>query len=245
MRLDKLLANLKYGTRNEIKKMIKNKIIMVNGNIVNDSSLHVDEENDNITVNGKKVNYRENIYLMLNKPKGYISATFDNYHKTVIDLIAREDRIYNIFPCGRLDIDTEGLLILTNDGKFAHKLMHPKKEVSKTYYAEVEKTLTNNDISLFSSGLEILAGNNKSYKTKKAILQIITGNSCYVTISEGKFHQVKRMFNKVNNKVIYLKRIKIGSLKLDDELKPGEYKELSESEIKLLFDNQYKLEEYK
>ncbi len=242
MRLDKLLVNLKYGSRTEIKKMIKNKLVTVNNEIVKDSSMHIDENNDLIFVNGKKIRYQKYIYLMMNKPSGYISATFDNRHKTVIDLLDEKISIYDVFPCGRLDIDTEGLLILSNDGQFAHQLTHPKKAIYKTYYVELNKSLYESDVRLFKEGMEILDGNNEPYMTKKAILEIVDDKKAYVSITEGKFHQIKRMFQKVNKVVTYLKRVQIGSLKLDDNLSLGAYKELSKQELDLLFINENKLE---
>lgn len=235
MRIDKFLANLKYGSRNEIKKILKEKQVTVNGKIITDASFHIDEEKDKVTIYGDEVFYQKYIYLMLNKPKGYISATFDNYHKTVIDLLDDRYKIFDPFPCGRLDIDTEGLLILSNDGQFAHKLTHPKKEIYKTYYVETDKAINISDKSAFYEGLDILDGNNKLYRTKKAYLEIIDDNKAYVSIAEGKFHQIKRMFTERGKKVIYLKRIRIGELKLDEKLALGEVKELSNDDIELLF----------
>lgn len=242
MRLDKLLANLKYGTRTEIKKIIKDKNVLVNNKVVKDGSIHVNPNKDVISIYDEIIEYKEYIYMMMNKPSGYISATIDNMHKTVIDLLSDSERVYDVFPCGRLDIDTEGLIILANDGKFAHRLLHPKKEIYKKYYVEVDKDLEPEDIIAFKNGLEIYDGNNELYKTKKALLEIIAKDKAYVYICEGKFHQVKRMFQKVGKQVIYLKRISIGKLALDDSLLPGKYKELNEDEIKLLFKNEYKLE---
>lgn len=244
MRLDKLLSNLKYGTRTEIKKMIKNKLVKVNGEVVRDSSLHIDEYHDVVLVNEQQVHYQKFVYLMLNKPKDYISATTDDYHKTVIDLLDDRFRVYDVYPCGRLDIDTEGLLILSNDGQFAHQLMHPKKEVYKTYHVQVDKAFLPSDIISFKEGLEIFDGNNNKYQTKKALLEILDDKNAYISISEGKFHQVKRMFQKVGKKVLYLKRVQIGKLVLDENLKLGEYKELTNDDKLKLFINEYKLEEF-
>ncbi|HEY8365067.1 MAG TPA: pseudouridine synthase [Haloplasmataceae bacterium] len=244
MRLDKFLANLKYGSRSEIKKILKSNLVKVNDEIVRDGSIHIDELNDIIFINGIRVNYQKYHYLMMNKPEGYISATFDNYHKTVIDLLDEKVRLLNVYPCGRLDIDTEGLLILSNDGNFAHKITHPKKEIYKKYYVEVDKSIYEDDIIAFQNGLNILDGNNKPYQTKKAKLEKITNTCCYVYISEGKFHQIKRMFMKLDKKVLYLKRVQIGKLKLDDSLKLGQYKELNENDIELLFQNESKMEEF-
>ena len=171
---------------------------------------------------------------MMNKPRGVVSATEDNYDKTVIDLLKDEDKSYKPFPVGRLDKDSEGLLLITNDGKLSHDLLSPKKHVDKTYYVEVDEEVTENDVTAFEKGV-ILKEDN--YKTLPAKLQIIESgypSICLVTIREGKFHQVKRMFNAINNEVIYLKRISLGTLKLDESLKTGQYRHLTEEEIKLL-----------
>ncbi len=244
MRLDKLLSNLKFGTRTEIKKMIKDKLVMVNQVMVRDSNIKIDENHDEILVNGVEVHYQEFAYLMLNKPKNYVCATVDNLHLTVIDLLDETYQVYDVFPCGRLDIDTEGLVILSNDGQFAHKLTHPKKEVYKKYYAEVDSPINEDDIVSFKEGMEILDGNNEVYKTKKALLEIISSDKAYVYICEGKFHQVKRMFEKIGKHVLYLKRESIGKLGLDKKLAIGEYKELYQDDLKYLFENEYKLEEF-
>jgi 16S rRNA pseudouridine516 synthase len=167
---------------------------------------------------------------MLNKPKGYLSATKDAKDKTVIDLI---DIKREIFPVGRLDKDTEGLMLLTNNGKYAHFLTSPNHHVIKKYYVEVEKEILEDEIKLFCNGLEIRDGKDELYITKDANLELITEKTCYVYISEGKFHQIKRMFEKINNKVLYLKRVKFGDIELDETLELGQYRELTEEEIKL------------
>lgn len=249
MRLDKMLAKLGYGSRNDIKKYCKQKRIKVNGDIISKSDYHVDENNDVVEIDGETVKYREFIYLMMNKPDGVVSATFDNYDETVIDLIAPEYQVFEPFPVGRLDKDTEGLLVITNDGKLSHRVLSPKKHVPKTYYVEVDSKINDSDIDLFSKGLNI----NDEYITKPAKLEIIGEedryelDNCkdrhgedtevfrvYVTISEGKFHQVKRMFKAVGKNVLYLKRIKMGSLRLDETLELGEYREMTDEEISLL-----------
>lgn len=229
MRIDKMLGNLGYGTRSEIKKFCKQGLIYVNGIEIKKSDFHVNPETDEIVFNNKKVKYREHIYLMMNKPQGCVSATFDKYDQTVIDLIGEEYQVFDPFPVGRLDKDTEGLLILTNDGQLSHRVLSPKKHIPKKYYVEVDEDITCDDIEHFKRGIDI--GEEKN--TKPAILEP-TGKTAFVTITEGKFHQVKRMFDAVGKKVLYLKRIKMGSLELDDNLKLGEYRELSEEEIKLL-----------
>ena len=229
MRLDKFLKDLGKGSRKEVKEYIKKGYIKVNNNIIKSSDLKIDEEKDVVMFDNEILTYEKFVYLMLNKPAGVVSATFDNKDKTVIDLI-NEYKHLDLFPFGRLDKDTEGLLIISNDGKLAHDLLSPKKHVDKKYYVEVEGILNNEDIVEFKEGI-ILEDNEVC---KSATLEIIDSapiSKCYVTISEGKYHQVKRMFEMVNKKVIYLKRITFGNIILDDNLKLGEYRKLTEEEI--------------
>ncbi len=234
LRIDKMLSNIGLGSRKEIKQDAKQGHIKINDIVEKDSSRIIDTDKDEIRYKGETVKYVKYIYLMMNKPKGVVSATEDNYDRTVIDLLKDEDKFYNPFPVGRLDKDTEGLLLLTNDGQLAHDLLSPKKHVDKTYYAEVEEEVTEEDVKVFAEGVLLT---NENYKTLPACLEIIKSgypSSCYVTIKEGKFHQVKRMFNAVNNEVIYLKRLSMGPIKLDEKLKLGEYRHLTEEELKLL-----------
>ena len=231
LRIDKMLSNIGLGSRKQIKQEAKQGQIKINGEIEKDSSRIIDTDNDVVKYKNEVVKYVQYIYLMMNKPKGVVSATEDNYDKTVIDLLMEEDKFYNPFPVGRLDKDTEGLLILTNDGQLAHDLLSPKKHVDKTYYVEVEEEVTKEDVKAFAEGVILT---NENYKTLPAKLEIIEAgypSTCYVTIKEGKFHQVKRMFNAVNNEVIYLKRLSMGSIKLDEGLKLGEYRHLTEEEL--------------
>lgn len=244
MRLDRYLANSGIGTRKEVKDFLKRRKIKVNDNVVTDGSTHIFEKNDIIKYSDKVVMYKPYVYIMLNKPKGVISATEDKEHKTVIDILDENYRTYSMFPIGRLDIDTEGLLILTNDGKLSHKLLSPVKHVEKEYYVEIRDNISKIDMEKFENGIELEDG----YITKKARIELIenaknpidktngTRNSSkvYVTITEGKYHQIKRMFKALGNKVIYLKRIKMGNLELDKNLKIGEYRELTEMEITFL-----------
>jgi 16S rRNA pseudouridine516 synthase len=234
-RLDKILSNMGYGTRKEVKALVKSSDVLVNGSRVKDSSVHVDPENDEIEVDGEKLVYREFIYIMLNKPQGVISATEDKYDETVLDLLDHEHVIFNPAPVGRLDKDTEGLLLLTNDGDLNHRLLSPKKHVPKRYYAEIEGVVKEKDVRAFLEGVVLDDG----YKTMPAELKIIKSDSISeieVVLYEGKFHQVKRMFEAVNKKVIYLKRTEMGPLKLDETLELGEYRELTEEELKALND---------
>lgn len=228
MRLDNFLTKSLNITRSEASKIIKNKQILLNDTLVTKKDTYINEDKDVVKYNNEVITYKEFIYIMLNKPKGYVSATTDKKDKTVVDLINIKREI---FPVGRLDKDTEGLMLLTNNGKYAHYLTSPNHHVIKKYYVEVEQEITKEDIDKFCNGLEIRDGKDELYKTKEAKLELLTNNSCYVYISEGKFHQIKRMFEKLNNKVIYLKRVKFGDIELDPSLQLGEYRELTEQEI--------------
>ena len=238
MRLDKFLANSGIGTRKEVKELLKKRLIKVNDEIVKDGKIHVDENEDTVKYKDEIISYKKFVYIMLNKPNGVISATEDKVHKTVIDLLGDEYRTFEVFPVGRLDIDTEGLLLLTNDGVLSHNLLSPNKHVNKKYYVELEKLLTETDISKLENGVEL-----KDFTTKDAKVEIIENGEesdkirVYITISEGKFHQVKRMFKAVGNEVKYLKRVKMGTLSLDENLKLGEYRELTEDELTKLKEN--------
>ena len=233
LRIDKILSNVGYGSRAEIKKYCKYGIIFVNGQVVNNPGLQVDPENDEIIFDGEKVNYREFVYIMLNKPGGYISATFDKHDPIVLDLIDLSYLVFEPFPVGRLDKDTEGLLVLTNDGQLSHRVLSPKKHVPKTYYAKIQGKVTKEDILAFEKGVILDDG----YETMPSQLKILKSDDMSeieLTIHEGKFHQVKRMFESVGKKVVYLKRISMGKLKLDESLELGEYRELTEEEVKLI-----------
>lgn len=238
MRIDKMLANLGYGSRKDVKKLLKDGAVEVNDSKVKDPKQHVDPEKDTVTINGEIVEYKEFIYLMLNKPQGVISATEDSAHQTVLDLLEVEDLVFSPFPVGRLDKDTEGLLLLTNDGQLAHRLLSPKKHVPKTYFAVINSEVTQEDVEAFKKGVVLDDG----YHTKPGELKIIKSgitSDIELTITEGKFHQVKRMFEAVGKRVIYLKRMSMGPLILDDSLELGEYRELTEEEVSLL--NEYEV----
>lgn len=233
-RIDKILSNLGYGTRKDLKKIVKNGMVQVNGITIKDSAMKVDPEKDKIVINGEEIFYREFIYLMMNKPAGVISATFDNNDETVIDLLEVEHQVFEPFPVGRLDKDTVGLLLLTNDGDLNHRLISPKWKVDKVYFAKIDQKVTQEDIEKFKHGITLDDG----YRCKEAILEIQKaseeGSEIVLTIQEGKFHQVKRMFEAVGKKVTYLKRIEFGTLPLDEDLEEGEYRELTEEEIAIL-----------
>ncbi len=225
MRLDKFLADCALGSRSEIKNAIKKGNVTVNSVIIKDPGFHVDEK-DSVTFSGQAVTYSPFIYLMMNKPAGVISATEDKSKKTVLSLIDKKYDHYDLFPVGRLDIDTVGLLIISNDGEMAHKALSPKSHVEKTYYVETETLITEDDKLAFEEGVFIAGGT----KTLPAKLSILSEKSAHLTITEGKFHQVKLMFEARGNKVVYLKRIKFGKLMLDKSLKEGEYRPLKPDE---------------
>lgn len=233
MRVDKLLSNVGVASRAELKKYCKQGLISVNGKVINNPGVQVDSENDDVRFNGEKIVYREFVYIMLNKPDGYISATYDKYDPIVLDLIDQSYLVFEPFPVGRLDKDTEGLLVLTNDGQLAHRVLSPKKHVPKTYYAKIQGKVTEEDIVAFEKGVILDDG----YETMPSQLKILKSDDMSeieLTIHEGKFHQVKRMFESVGKKVVYLKRLSMGKLKLDESLKLGEYRELTEKEVKLI-----------
>jgi 16S rRNA pseudouridine516 synthase len=233
LRIDKMLANLGYGSRKEVKQLLKSGAVKIDDVIVKDAKQHVDTAKQIVTFNGEVIEYREFIYLMMNKPQGVLSATEDSVGETVIDLLELEDQVYEPFPVGRLDKDTEGLLLITNDGQLSHKLLSPKKHVPKTYFAVIDQEVTDEDVKAFAEGVTLDDG----YETKPGELRILKSglrSDIELTITEGKFHQVKRMFEAVGKKVIYLKRISMGPLPLDETLELGEYRELTDEEVELL-----------
>jgi 16S rRNA pseudouridine516 synthase len=233
-RLDKIISNLGYGSRKDVKAFARKGIIEVDGVIVKDSSMSFDPEKSVIKVNGEEIVYRKHIYLMMNKPDGVISATHDNKDETVIDLLELNHQVFEPFPIGRLDKDTVGLLLLTNDGELNHRLIAPKWHVDKIYYAKIDKKVDEKDIVAFKNGVTLDDG----YKCLEAKLEILNssdeGSEIRLTIQEGKFHQVKRMFEAVGKNVTYLKREEFGGLLLDPELQEGEYRELTDEELALL-----------
>ncbi len=233
IRLDKLLAGAGYGSRKEIKKITKGGKVTVNGQTVTDSSCHVSPDADRVTVNGTAVIYREFVYLMLNKPAGFVSATVDARDRTVLEFVPEEFRHYELFLVGRLDKDTEGLLLLTNDGKLAHEVLAPKRHVPKTYYVKVDGQVHELHGQELARGVTLDDG----YQTKPAGLNILaagTVSEVELTIYEGRFHQVKRMFASLGMTVLYLKRVTIGGVALDPSLKPGQMRELTTSELQML-----------
>jgi len=218
-------------SRRELKGYIKKGKVSVNGISADSADMKIDEKNDVVVFCGERIEYSEFVYVMLNKPSGYLSATEDFRDRTVLELLDERLRKIEVFPVGRLDKDTEGLLIMTNDGELCHKLLSPKFHVPKKYYVESEKPLTDDEVVRFREGVYIDGG----YKTMPAILEICRdAQKSFVTIHEGKFHQIKQMFRAVNNTVVYLKRMEFGGIKLDETLAKGEWRYLTDDELELL-----------
>lgn len=234
MRLDKLLANLGYGSRNDIKKYVKEGLVFVNGNKIKDSSILIDEENDEIIFGEEKVYYNSNLTIMINKPKGYLSSNKDEQYPSVLNLIDLKYRRQNLDIAGRLDQDTTGLLLLTNNGKLNHEITSPKKDVYKKYLVEVELDIDGKFQDDITKPMALIDKNGEYYITQKALFEYVDKRHFYLSIKEGKYHQVKNMVLKLNNSVVALKRVQIGSLKLD--LEEGDYRVLSPQEIGMIFD---------
>lgn len=233
MRLDKYLVEMNKGSRTQIKDAAKKGRIQVNGVPEKKTERKIDPETDEVTFDGQAVSYRAMEYIMLYKPQGVISATEDKRHRTVIDLLSGENRS-DLFPVGRLDIDTEGLLLLTNDGDLTHRLLAPGKHVDKVYFARIEGKLPETAVEQMAAGLTLTDGTPVMPGKLEILKQWEKGAEILLTIQEGKFHQVKRMFEALGCQVVFLKRLSMGSLKLDPELKPGEYRPLTEKELELL-----------
>ena len=233
MRLDKFISTTTTLSRAEAKKVIK-KGILINDKLIKTPDYKIDEFKDQVIVNGNRLVYQKYVYIMMNKPKDTVSATEDVIERTVVDILRDEDRIYKVFPVGRLDKDTEGLMLLTNDGELAHKLISPKKDVEKKYYVEVSGELKNEHLKIIKEGVILEDG----YRCKPARLEILDSSEenskANIFITEGKFHQVKRMMKSLGATVTYLKRLSIGSLKLDENLKLGEYRYLTDDELNKL-----------
>lgn len=229
IRLDKFLVEMNRGSRSQIKEAAKKGRILVNGAVEKKTEKKIEPGVDQVMFDGVPVLYRTCEYLMMNKPQGVVSATEDNLHKTVIDLLSGDNRS-DLFPVGRLDIDTEGLLLLTNDGDLAHRLLAPKKHVDKQYYAKIEGELPKDCVEQMAAGLTLSDGT----EVKPARLELLAETEVCLTIQEGKFHQVKRMFEALDCKVTYLKRLSMGTLALDETLKPGEYRPLTPQELNAL-----------
>lgn len=223
MRLDRMLAECGFGTRNEVKKLIRSGSVSVSGDIVRNPAAKVDEEHDSVAVDGEAIVYRRFAWYMLNKPKGYVSST--EGADSVLNLIAEYDR--NLFPCGRLDKDTEGLLLITNDGELAHELLSPKHHVEKEYLVTVKNPLKEEDLEVFRKGI-VIDGEEACQPADYRITDIY---ECHLIIREGKYHQIKRMFAAIGNEVTGLKRLRMKNLVLDESLEPGDYRPLKEEEL--------------
>ncbi len=230
MRLDKFLCENHIGTRSQVKDAIRKGLVTINGTIAKKPEEKVDENKDIVTFRGQELQYQKFVYYMLNKPEGVVSATNDNTAKTVLELLPMKDR-KDLFPVGRLDKDTTGLLLLTNDGALAHDLLSPKKHVDKTYLVRVENPLSEEDIHRLEEGLDI--GDDKP--TAPARAELAENGELLLTIHEGRFHQVKRMLQAVNNSVCALERVSFGPLSLDSSLARGDYRTLTEEEIQALY----------
>ena len=228
MRLDKFIASCGDLSRREVKGLIRDGLVTVNGERAKRPEEKVDETTDTVCVSGQKLTYQKYVYLMLNKPKGYVSATEDRHYPVVTELVPEEYVHFNVFPVGRLDIDTEGLLLLTNDGAFSHELTSPKKNVYKRYFAVLDRPAEEKDIEAFRAGMDL-----GDFTAKSAVLELTAvPNEVYIEIAEGKFHQVKRMCEMVGKTVTFLKRVGIGALPLDEALKKGEVRPLRGDELK-------------
>lgn len=229
MRLDKYLAHSGFGTRNEVKALILDGKVTVNGQVVKKSDIKVNESKDQIKISGIQSNYQKYVYLMLHKPAGYISANKDNMHKVTKDLIVGYEHI-ETFPVGRLDIDTEGLLIITNDGLLSHQLLSPRYHVDKTYYVIFNGTYYETYTQIFETGVTLDDG----YVCMPSKIKLINEHEALLTIKEGKYHQVKRMFEALSMKVTYLKRVSFGPIELDEKLEKGHFRPLTDKEVELL-----------
>ena len=238
MRLDKYLVACAVGSRTEVKNFLKSGRVTVNGKKEKSAKLQINEDTDEICFDRKKLEYEEFVYYMMNKPQGVISATEDPKHKTVLDLLDDYARAKEVFPVGRLDIDTHGLLLLTNDGKLAHALLSPKRHVDKTYLAQINGVMTDTDVETFAQGIPL-----KDFTCQPAKLELVSIDTekdqslVRVTIAEGKFHQVKRMVAYCGKEVVDLQRLTMGTLTLDEDLKRGEWRRLTKEELEALLES--------
>lgn len=230
MRVDKFLSEMGKATRTESSKLVRAGKITVNGAVIKRADVHIDPDKDEIRLFGEVVSYKKFTYIMLNKPEGYVSATEDGREKTVLDLLNDEERRKNLFPCGRLDKSTLGLIILTNDGDSAHRLLSPKHHVPKTYAFKSKYPLSSDDVERLEAGVDI-----GGYVTKPCKLSLDSdGTGGKITITEGKYHQIKLMLDAVKNKITYLERLTFGNITLDKNLKRGEWRHLTSEEESLL-----------
>ena len=232
MRLDKFLSNMGKATRSESARLVKQGKVLINGAPAKKSDQQINPDLDSIVLNGTPVVYKEFTYIMLNKPEGYVSATDDPNEKTVLDLVDPEDRRKGLFPCGRLDKNTLGLVILTNDGEGAHRLLSPKHHVAKVYKFEALSPISQKDVEMLEGGVDI-----GGYFTKPCTVKLTGEKTGEITLTEGKYHQIKRMLEAVDNKITYLERISFGAIELDSSLARGEWRYLTAEEEQLLLQN--------
>ncbi len=231
-RLDKIIASQGKYSRSEVKKLVKAGRVTLDGTVVKSSDVKADEEAD-IRIDGVSLNYKKHIYIMLNKPQGVISATEDRTQKTVLDLVPKELFRNGLFPAGRLDGDTTGFVLITDDGDFAHRILSPKNHIMKTYHATLRDPLSEEDIVRFGEGLTLGDG-TECLEAYVRVIEIGEKTIAEIKICEGKYHQVKRMFASIGNKVLALRRVKMGGLELDPDLPEGECREITAEEIELL-----------
>ncbi len=233
MRLDKFLSNYGIGSRSNVKTFIKKGLVKVNDEIVKNPSYKINVEKDTIFFNEKKLNFQKDYYFMLNKPSGYITAKKDGLYPTVMEFFHNEPFFSKLFPVGRLDVDTEGLLVITSDGTFSHRISHPKWEIEKEYFVKVKGNLSGKDLTKFEK--EGIYLEKDKYRTKPFKINVLKSSEneseIFITLKEGKYHIVKKIMKEIGHPVKYLKRVRIGSLKLDKNLKTGEYRHLTENEI--------------
>lgn len=228
-RIDKIIASQGKYSRSEVKALISKKKVSVDGEIIKTSSIKVDPHTSSIVINGEELSFKKNVYLMLNKPKGYVSATEDRDHQTVLELVPERFAGRDLFPAGRLDRDTTGLMIITDDGQMAHNILSPKKHIQKIYQVELDIPVTDQMSKGFENGIELNDG-----VCKEAFLEITGEKTCFVTLKEGRYHQIKRMFGCFGAKVVELHRVAMGNLHLPEDLPVGVCRELTEEELLLL-----------
>ena len=227
-RLDKFLSNAEVLTRSQCKIAVKRKLITVNGVVVKDASIKINEEADEVFYDGKKVEFSKFTYIMLNKPSGVVSATDDGNCKTVVDIIPNDMKKRGLFPCGRLDKDTVGLIILTNDGNSAHRRLAPKSKTEKVYYFETAEVIKSSEVETLEKGVTL----NDGFTTAPCKITLKTDKSGEIILTEGKYHEIKRLFGYTGNKVTYLKRLSFANIKLDENLLEGECRYLTDEEVK-------------
>ena len=231
MRIDKFLSEMGIATRKEAASAAKRGGVLINGVPQKDTAKHIDPELDEVIYLGRKIEYAKFRYIMLNKPEGYVSATEDGRDPTVLELLPPEYMNFNLFPCGRLDKNTLGLMLITDDGELSHRLLSPKRHVDKKYYFHSKFPLSEEDASRLETGVILDDG----YETKPSKIELLGGgNEGYITLTEGKYHQIKRMLDSVGNKITYLERVTFGPLSLDPSLERGEWRPLTDDEITAL-----------